>query len=265
MRLAYLLCATPRSGSTLLCELLRSTGVAGRPGEPLQQLRATNRARQPRQYFEGLDDPEVLGLLRETQPGEPESAELFEERLTRAIADATTPNGVFATKLMWGYALDLFGRLQERPATRDLPPAEALAQTFPLTAYVHVTRPDKVAQAVSLWTAVQTERWRDEGGETPEGREPQYSRAAIAHLERQLDNQDRAWRLWFRNAGIEPLTVTYDELVADQVATVERVLVAAGIEERPEQLEPVQMRRQSDGRSADWIARFEAERAGVAG
>ena len=29
----YLICATQRSGSTLLCELLKQTGVAGRPEE----------------------------------------------------------------------------------------------------------------------------------------------------------------------------------------------------------------------------------------
>jgi len=28
---SYVVCATPRSGSTLLCELLKSTGVAGHP------------------------------------------------------------------------------------------------------------------------------------------------------------------------------------------------------------------------------------------
>ena len=28
----YMICTSPRSGSTLLCRLLRETGVAGRPG-----------------------------------------------------------------------------------------------------------------------------------------------------------------------------------------------------------------------------------------
>jgi LPS sulfotransferase NodH len=30
---SYLICATPRSGSTLLCEALRITGLAGNPDE----------------------------------------------------------------------------------------------------------------------------------------------------------------------------------------------------------------------------------------
>ena len=69
---AYLVCATPRSGSTLLCELLKETGVAGRPEEYFETLRSTGYPRQPRQYFEGA--PEVQALLPEVDPGTPERA-----------------------------------------------------------------------------------------------------------------------------------------------------------------------------------------------
>ena len=31
--ISYMICATPRSGSTLLCEALRNTGLAGYPDE----------------------------------------------------------------------------------------------------------------------------------------------------------------------------------------------------------------------------------------
>ena len=54
--ISYLVCATQRSGSTLLCELLRATEVAGVPDEYFETLRETGLARQPRQYFE---DPTV--------------------------------------------------------------------------------------------------------------------------------------------------------------------------------------------------------------
>ena len=37
--LAYLVCATQRSGSTLLCELLKGTEVAGVPDEYFEELR----------------------------------------------------------------------------------------------------------------------------------------------------------------------------------------------------------------------------------
>ena len=54
--ISYLVCSTQRSGSTLLCELLRATDVAGVPDEYFEGLRETGLPRQPRQYFE---DPSV--------------------------------------------------------------------------------------------------------------------------------------------------------------------------------------------------------------
>ena len=59
----YLVAATERSGSTLLCELLASTGVAGRPEEYFEFLSATGRVRQPREYFPDDADPSILKLL----------------------------------------------------------------------------------------------------------------------------------------------------------------------------------------------------------
>ncbi|HEX6473857.1 MAG TPA: Stf0 family sulfotransferase, partial [Candidatus Limnocylindria bacterium] len=44
--LSYLLCGTPRTGSTLLCGLLTSTGVAGRPESYFRQPDEHARARR---------------------------------------------------------------------------------------------------------------------------------------------------------------------------------------------------------------------------
>src|SRR5579884_3788462 len=63
IRLAYLVCATPRSGSTLLCEMLRQTGVAGHPLEHFEILRHSGLPRQPREYFEDYPDPAALAAL----------------------------------------------------------------------------------------------------------------------------------------------------------------------------------------------------------
>src|SRR5687767_6906049 len=71
MSKAYLVCATPRSGSTLLCEALKATGVAGRPGEYFESVVATGRPPRPEAYLEGLDDPEALALLGGAAAPEP--------------------------------------------------------------------------------------------------------------------------------------------------------------------------------------------------
>ena len=45
--ISYLVCATPRSGSTLLCHLLDETGLAGHPEEYFEALRHSGLPRRP--------------------------------------------------------------------------------------------------------------------------------------------------------------------------------------------------------------------------
>ena len=68
---AYFVCATPRSGSTLLCEMLRDTGLAGRPLEHFEILRHSSLPRQPREYFGDLDLDRAGELLPPPRVGTP--------------------------------------------------------------------------------------------------------------------------------------------------------------------------------------------------
>jgi trehalose 2-sulfotransferase len=246
---SYVVCATPRSGSTLLCALLAGTGVAGRPEEYFECLWRTGAPRQPREYFADVDDPGLLALLAPAEPGEPDRS----DPLPAARERGTTDNGVFGAKLMWTHLLDLADRL-ERPADGAL-----LGERLPGLRYVHVTRADKVAQAVSLWRAVQTLAWRADDAE--EDGEVVYHGGAIGHLVAELTEQDDAWRAWFAANGIEPLTIAYEALAEDATASARSVLdhVGAGPAEIPEP--PLQ--RQGDDRSARWVERFRSEHAAV--
>ncbi len=67
---AYLVLASQRSGSTLLVESLRATGVAGEPGEFFQYLPTTSQSPQPRQWFEGVEDESILSLLDPARRGQ---------------------------------------------------------------------------------------------------------------------------------------------------------------------------------------------------
>jgi trehalose 2-sulfotransferase len=258
---SYLVCATPRSGSTLLCELLSATGVAGRPAEHFERLQATSLPRQPHQYFEGLDAPEVFEHLAPTDPGHPRPPGAFAAAFGDVLRAGSTPNGVFASKVMWGYLPDLLLGLRELPEVGGLRAHEALAAAFPRLRYVQVLRRDKAAQAVSLWTAVQTAQWRDEG-EGPSHHEPEYVFRGVDYLVDQLTAQERAWTRWFAAAGIDPVVVVYEELADAPRAVVGDVLDALGLE-RADVTHP-RMRRQSSPRSLDWLARYWADRQAAA-
>jgi LPS sulfotransferase NodH len=241
-RLSYLVCATERSGSTLLCELLGATGIAGRPEEYFEYLDACGRVRQPREYFDADTDGEILDLLPALLP--PLAPGDWEARLADALLRGTTPNGVFGTKMMWAYLPDFLAHAEPEQAFDG-----------PLR-WIHVGREDKLAQAISLWRAVQTAQWR---AEDREGDEPVFHAGAIAALIRRFEEHERGWRDWFAQRGIEPLEIPYEELAADPHATVCRVLTHLGLDTSGIEIPTPPMSRQADSRSQEWVDRFREE------
>jgi LPS sulfotransferase NodH len=257
-RRAYLVCATPRSGSTLLCEMLVSSGVAGRPAEHVETLRLLGRPNEPREYFAGVKDRDMLELLPVSAPPQPHHVPIG-ERLTAVLRHATTPNGVFGTKVMWGYFADLQERLAELPALAALDDTARLGRVLGEVRYVHVSRHDHVAQAVSMWRALQTRAWR---AETDDAVEPQYSFTGIDHLVRMLDAHDEAWCAWFEEHGIAPLRLSYDDIAADPGGALHRTLDFLGVTDDLDHEPPAEppLRRQAGAQSAEWAARYLRDR-----
>ena len=111
--LSYLVCATPRSGSTLLCQLLDETGLAGHPEEYFEALRHSGLPRRPHEYFDRDRHANIVERLafrempdRPATPNELWVPETYDRYLAWALEQGTTPNGVFGAKLMWGYLGD---------------------------------------------------------------------------------------------------------------------------------------------------------------
>ncbi|WP_076477378.1 trehalose 2-sulfotransferase [Williamsia sterculiae] len=250
---AYLVCASQRSGSTLLVESLRATGVAGEPAEFFQYLPTTSLAPQPREWFADLDDPSVHELLAPLVVGDPDS-ETADDWRVRVVASGRTPNGVWGGKLMWNQVPLLVGRavaLSDRTGT-DLRSAVAdLLGEEPL--YVKVNRDEVVSQAVSFWRALQTQVWR---GATPPELDANavYHAGAIAYLVSLLRAQDAGWRAWFTESGVVPLEIDYRDLAADSAEQTGRVLAALGLD--PELAPPPALERQANARSREWAERY---------
>jgi trehalose 2-sulfotransferase len=256
---SYLVCATPRSGSTLLCETLRATGVAGNPLEFFEALPETGVPRRPVDYLRGLDDPEALALLESAPPHEAAPySDLrgiadYREHLENVRRAGTTPNRVFGAKIMWAHLEDLGHRL----GSGDL---HALVDdVFDRPRHVWVRRADTVRQAVSLWRAMQTQSWRA-GNETATG-EPRYSFAALHHLVELLAAHDAAWgRFLAGRPGV--LSLSYEEVASDLGGAVRRTLDHIGVEGAELGALP-NMRRQADERSDAWAERYAREALAV--
>jgi trehalose 2-sulfotransferase len=262
--ISYMVCATQRSGSTLLCELLRATDVAGAPDEYFEGLRETGLPRQPRQYFEDPSVQDIAERLTPTVPGHPEQPGEFEPWFRYVLHRGSTLNGVFGAKMMWNYLDDFKLRMAELPGLGDLSFNERLEAVFPRLKIIFMRRRDKVAQAVSLWKAIQTQQWRTESESDSEQLEAderpgvEYDYRAIEHLLNELHRWDARWEDWFHATGRQPIRVFYDEFTVSRAATIGRVLDALGIDPpAPQGKKP--MRRQADDRSRDWVARFRAD------
>ncbi|MBV0917213.1 trehalose 2-sulfotransferase [Mycobacteroides chelonae] len=259
---AYLVLASQRSGSTLLVESLRATGVAGEPQEFFQYLPTTSQSPQPREWFADVQDESILRLLDPLDAGKPDLAPATIWRdYIRTVG--RTPNGIWGGKLMWNQTPLLLNRAQSLPdrsgdgllaAIRDVVGSDPVL--------VHVYRPDVVSQAVSFWRAVQTRVWRGRPDPVRDAR-AEYHAGAIAHVITMLQAQEAGWRRWFAEENIQPIDVSYPFLWRNLTQVVGTVLEALGQDPR---LAPAPvLERQADQRSDDWVDRYrsDAEREGL--
>ena len=273
---SYLVCATPRSWSTLLCEALTATGAAGRPAEYFEAMYDTGLPRRPTDYFEGLRAIPAADFLADQLPAEGgearealRGAATYRDYLAWVLAEGTTPNGVFGAKLMWGHVDHLVAHLRDLREHAGKPVARMLDQALPSLHYVRVLRRDRLRQAVSLWRALQTATWRVDreraGAAAAPEREPRFSFDAIDYLLRQLTVQEAAWNSYFETNGLEPLTIVYEDMVAAGLhETLREVLEYLGVSAEAADDVPVGMARQSDSTSEEWVGRYlrgETERA----
>jgi trehalose 2-sulfotransferase len=263
---SYLVCATPRSGSTLLCHLLDQTGVAGRPQEYFEALQHSGRPRQPEEYFDRERHANIVERLAFREMPDADSSveanplwdpDHYDRYLDCVLEEGTTDNGVFGAKLMWGYFGDFVDLLRGIPELGPLSVPGLLDRVFPDLHYIQITREDKVRQAVSLWKAVQTQAWRAQPGDAEGSRvEPQFSFRAINYLVRLLTAHDASWDAYFLGLGHEPLKLTYEELAAAPQDTVERALGHLGIDPvDPGVLEGPRLQVQADELSERWVRR----------
>ena len=203
---SYVLCGTPRTGSTLLCSLLYSTGVLGRPES----------------YFREPD--EVAWATRFGLATEGGRVRDYRAFVIAALSAGTSNNGVFGVRIMWGSLGRMMEGLGQVPGRPDLPILERALG--PLT-FVHLRREDTAAQAVSWCRAEQTGYWQQGDSIT---QKPHQDIARTRQLMETIRNHDAAWQAWFDAQGVEPHTVTYEQLVGDRLRVVQGIAAELAVE-----------------------------------
>jgi LPS sulfotransferase NodH len=245
-----LVASSERTGSTLLVESLRRTGVAGVPDEYFN-------AEVIGEAFETLGVPRLpvrvrvrrqvrrVRLRRDwaaTWDVVPGSVGPYLDHLLR---HRTTPNGVFATKLHWNH----YVAMTEAGLTIDAFPQPV--------SWVHVTRRDRLAQAVSLARARQSGQWwASQVVRRRRAYEPFFDEAAISRALAEIEVWNAGWDAFFAGSEITPIRVVYEDLAADYTAEMGRLFDRLALDAEPEPVPPT--RRQADEISAAWIERYSA-------
>jgi LPS sulfotransferase NodH len=238
-RSSYTIWFTQRTGSTLLCKALESTGIAG----------------NPREWFNC--PPDLLSTFRKADHAE------LQEYLWKL---GTTPNGFFAIKHSF-YEPHFYLLIE---TLRKFPACPITATTrrdvwesiFPNHRHIFMTRRNKVRLAVSWWRAIQSNEWHISPDEERKivDLSKAYSYDAIHHLYNECSMREAGIQEFFSEGGISPLTITYEDFVQEYEGTIRMILDYLDLETKSVTIAPPAQTQLADDISEEWAQRFREER-----
>lgn len=196
----YIVCATQRSGSTLLCHLLTNTNKVGHPKEYLLPTHNSKVSFDEDNYLQYVCD---------------------------SLEAHASEEGITGVKIMDNHFLELLERLHSSKSSDTKSDLETLCDVFPAVKFIFVTRENKLRQAISLARAEQSNQWEKHSSSScsieKQGKfsiNPFYIKSAI---KRATERED-IWKKFFRENSITPYTITYEDLVKAQSLHTQRVL-----------------------------------------
>ena len=240
---SYIICSTPRTGSTLLCSLLKSTKVAG----------------CPESYFRDVDFGKwALKWDLVKNRDEPFAPEKY---LKATIKAGSTNNGVFAMRIMWGSIKDVVEMINKAYPSLNGNDYELIQQIFGRVRFVYVKRNNTVAQAVSLVKALQNNVWhisneRDDSKNASQA-ELYYDFEEIDRNVKEIKEHNEEWNKWFSRNNITPYEVIYEDLIDNQSETTMDILKYLEITLPEEKIQTrASNKKLSDNINSDWINRY---------
>lgn len=267
--ISYIICATPRCGSSLLCETLRSTGLAGNPEE----------------YLLPLYDA-ITGSSAQDKPVAPSTGSDAESFIKPLILKYRAPNGVFGVKVMQNHFRVILDYLGQRD--KDLSDTDILNRFFHNLHWIRIIRRDRIRQAVSMAKSVQTDVWFDaepwvfdvnpdqieddleraymkwviDARKKPMASSDklQYDYGRIKYFYNTIEEQEQGWDAFFRRMNIKPYLVEYESLTEHYETTALEILNYLQIPGADHAVFKKRiLKKQSDAVNEEWIRRFRIE------
>ncbi len=211
--------STPRSGSTLLCDLLYKNNIC-----------------IPHEYFQIDDYLPLLAKGWNCLKDESIDKQLFIDTL---IQKRTSPKGWLGLNLH-GEHLALFS---------------AFKSLFPEANYhyIHIVRQNSFSQAISYEMAIQTGKWSSHFRSDVI---PGYSFKAIKNKLDRIYHQNNLISAYIKMHGIDCQTMFYEDLVSSPKAQLERILPQSYIDHISINSD---LKKQSSSLNQEWLGLFAEE------
>lgn len=241
-KVSYTIWFSQRNGSSLLCEGLKATGIAGKPGELLQIPDGTSLL----EFYQAKDYSALHSALWKS---------------------GMTPNGVFGLKA-------------NAPKKENDPLMLELAQmvgvnsdsrthyavwesAFPNSKHIFLTRRNKIRQVISWWKAIVTDQWHLTKGQERKlsGSElnEHYNFEALKFLLLETTLRESKIQAFLEEGNIIPLTLVYEDFVKEYEKTIRSVIDFLGITETGYPVEKPHYEQLADELSEEWVERFRKE------
>ena len=217
----YVISYVPRSGSWLLCDLLRASGVMGVPAE----------------YFNThFGTPQMAKTLGVTET----DAIPFQEYVNALKKYRTTSNGMFGFKI--------------EPQNMDpFVKSRALETQFAGAKFIYVSRKDQVAQGVSYDMAKQTRQWHA----SPTSQIAEFDEARVRNSIDAIARLATTWENFFTANDIEPYRVEYETLIEEPHRICSEICQFMGVEtDHVFEIEGSGLKKQGNAVNEDWIRRI---------
>ncbi|MEZ5044965.1 MAG: Stf0 family sulfotransferase [Saprospiraceae bacterium] len=240
--LFYTIWFSQRNGSSLLCEGLKSTGIAGVPEELFNAPAGTSLL----DHFQVANYQDLQQVL--WQKGR-------------------TPNRVCGIKVN-------APRKEHDPIMEQLKHLSGLATAnpthfeiwnnlFPGGKHIFMTRRNKIRQAVSWWKAIVTQEWHRKAGAKrcydPNAIRDRYDFAAIHHLLLETSLREAKIQDMLDQAQAVALTLVYEDFIRHYEQSIREVISFLGIQAEGFSVEPPFYHRLADDLSDEWTERFRKE------
>ena len=237
---SYTIWFSQRTGSSLLCDALTSTGIAGNPNE----------------WLNPGAEQELFEQFGVSTVGE------FQEQLWTL---GSSSNGVFGLKVSVHepFLTDVVNTLRKLPGCpSELTRAEVWNYAFPNHHHIFMTRRNKVRLAVSWWKAVQTQQWHRQRGEPVQAHKLSlaYDFEAINQLYSECSMREAAIESFLSEVGVAPLTLVYEDFILEFEKTIRSVLRFLGLGGEAVSITSPGFSKLADDVSEAWVQRFRADK-----